>query len=137
MILVSRPAELRCRVNEIVSFGSREPSLSPGTTNSKLFRNLFARAERKIEMQRRCVSHLALSFRAIDVQRTIETGHQVYRYTVFSYFCRNQIGDIFERSRNIIARKRKLSHGWKNRESFSRYPCLLPVRVRMKHGLKK
>lgn len=84
MILVSRPAELRCRVNEIVSFGSREPSLSPGTTNSKLFRNLFARAERKIEMQRRCVGHLALSFRAIDVQRTIETGHQVYRYTVFS-----------------------------------------------------
>lgn len=107
MILVSRPAELRCRVNEIVSFGSREPSLSPGTTNSKLFRNLFARAERKIEMQRRCVSHLALSFRAIDVRRTIETGHQVHRYTVFSYFCRNQIGGIFERSRNIIGKVEK------------------------------
>lgn len=51
MILVSRPAELQRRVNEIVSFGSRQPSLSLATANS-FFQIYFAiyRAKCEIEM---------------------------------------------------------------------------------------
>lgn len=76
MILVSRGAELRCRVNEIVSFGSREPSLSPGTTNS--FSEIYSPAlnvKSKYSAAALAIESfyfdLALSFRQTETIRSV------------------------------------------------------------------